>query len=250
MDTRFFGPSGWQLMHSVASTFSKKNAVHYKQFFTAIPYILPCRFCRESSQKFVAEMPPVAIDSREDLEEWVYQLHDKVNDKLLRQEKQGEITGVSVEPSPSLEQVRQKYRAILGKKIDGFLGMDFLAAIQYNFKNNTESDRDNHYANFWNSLKHIYPIVEDRIHFLDYVSVKDYPNHLAWFHSILKKIYPSAPTYRSLALLCAHYQSKCSSKTYRGKTCRLVVHGTQKARVKQRDPKKVKKSVHARLVDL
>lgn len=247
MDTRFFGPSGWQLMHSIASTFSRKHANYYRHFFEAIPYILPCRFCRESSQQFVKELPTIPVDTREAIEEWVYKLHDKVNDKLLRQEKAGEITGVVVEPSPSLEQVRQLYRSVAKKEIKGFLGMDFLAAIQYNYRNNTESNRDAMYSQFWTALKHIYPIVEARKHFLDF---SKNGRQLAWFHEILSSVYPEAPSYRSLALICAHYQSKCMSKIYRGKTCRLVVHGTQKARVKQRDPKKIKKFVHARLVDL
>jgi hypothetical protein len=47
MDTRFFGPAGWQLLHLIAA--EDLPTPHKKDVFIAQQYILPCRFCRQRS---------------------------------------------------------------------------------------------------------------------------------------------------------------------------------------------------------
>ena len=88
MDTRFWGPSGWKLLHLITFDYkySPENAVTYAQFFETIPYILPCKFCRASLTDYYREHPFKTQDSLTknlDLKRWLYNIHNCVNDKHL-----------------------------------------------------------------------------------------------------------------------------------------------------------------------
>ena len=52
MDTRFWGPDGWKLLHSITENYptvpDKKNKDLYRKFFLSLPYVLPCVYCRKS----------------------------------------------------------------------------------------------------------------------------------------------------------------------------------------------------------
>ena len=110
MDTRFWGPSGWKLLHLVASdqaTSSSKASTHSKEvpaFFETLPYILPCKFCRASLTDYFREHPLPSSPSA--MESWMYTIHNCVNQKLKSQ-------GLPVAAAPSLAHVKQRYRALL-----------------------------------------------------------------------------------------------------------------------------------------
>lgn len=53
----------------------------YKTFFTSIGDILPCKFCRDSYRIFIKEIP-IRLGSRDELTYWLWQIHEKVNEKL------------------------------------------------------------------------------------------------------------------------------------------------------------------------
>lgn len=82
-----WGPPGWKYLHSVAHGYpespSEYDAQKYKIFFTAVGKTLPCRLCRESYVNFVTENP-VRTGSRQELTRWLWEIHNKVNDKLGR----------------------------------------------------------------------------------------------------------------------------------------------------------------------
>ncbi len=62
---------------------------HYKMFFCSLQYTLPCIFCLESYRRFWKEDEiDKYLDSRLNLLKWLYMLKDKVNKKLMYQEKQ------------------------------------------------------------------------------------------------------------------------------------------------------------------
>lgn len=62
---------------------------HYKMFFCSLQYTLPCIFCLESYRRFWKEDEiDKFLNSRMDLLKWLYMLKDKVNKKLIQQEKQ------------------------------------------------------------------------------------------------------------------------------------------------------------------
>ncbi len=89
MDTRFWGPSAWKLMHLVAYNYpdkpSKEDMNNFGMFYNNLKYILPCKYCRISLDKFMSELPiEKYIGSRKKLTEWIYLIHNKVNDKLRK----------------------------------------------------------------------------------------------------------------------------------------------------------------------
>lgn len=55
----------------------------YSSFFKNTGHVLPCRFCRESYLKFITEIPiEKYVDSRQKLFEWLFIIHNKVNEKM------------------------------------------------------------------------------------------------------------------------------------------------------------------------
>ena len=103
-----WGPPGWKFLHSVAhgypespSEFDTKNGSppgttesSYKSFFNLIGRTLPCGLCRESYVEFVS-VNPVRATSREDLTKWLWEIHNKVNDKLNRTYKNSDFKSVT-----------------------------------------------------------------------------------------------------------------------------------------------------------
>ena len=118
MQTKFWGPPGWDFLHSVANNYANLDwklleekgmdddmRNNYKQFFYYVGKVLPCRYCRKSYKKFYKELP---IDNYlyglDDLLYWTYCIHNKVNDKLRAQ-------GEHDKPNPSFDEIRKKYRS-------------------------------------------------------------------------------------------------------------------------------------------
>jgi len=132
MDTRFWGPSGWKLLHLITFNYkySPTNAITYAQFFESIPYILPCKFCRASLTDFYKEYPfkaYVNIDPNIDLSIWLYNIHNCVNDKLRKQ-------GLNPTPDPKFADVKKFYKKWMkcGWQEQLNTAWDFLFAVAYN----------------------------------------------------------------------------------------------------------------------
>ena len=110
MQTNVWGPAGWLFLHSIAQNYPRQpldqQKVDYLTFFKQVGNVLPCRYCRESYQRFICEpgteLNMSVMDSRETLAKWLYLVHNKVNEKL---EKQG----------PSFEEVWKKYESYRSK---------------------------------------------------------------------------------------------------------------------------------------
>lgn len=95
MQTAVWGPPGWSFLHSVAHGFPESpaefdaendlpigtTAARHEQFFLLVGSILPCKYCRDSYMRYVAESPP-RVDSRLTLTRWLWEVHNKVNEKL------------------------------------------------------------------------------------------------------------------------------------------------------------------------
>lgn len=100
MKTSFWGPNAWNFLFcSVIGTYPEninnkdKNHIKIKKefinLFNSLGYIMPCIFCRESYKKFIKEMPiNDYLSGRIKLCYWLYKLKDKVNKKLIKQEKE------------------------------------------------------------------------------------------------------------------------------------------------------------------
>jgi hypothetical protein len=97
MDTSFWGKDGWKLLHSISyksHEILEKNPEYlryYKSFFKSIQYILPCIYCRRSFKKYITEIP-----FELPLSDWLYKIHNCVNEKLRKQ-------GYKIEKDPSLK---------------------------------------------------------------------------------------------------------------------------------------------------
>ncbi len=84
MKPEIWGKHFWFVLHTIAYTYpekpsyvDKKNAI---DFFTALGGVLPCEKCQVHYYENLKHMPvTVAVDSRADLMDWVFRLHNRVN---------------------------------------------------------------------------------------------------------------------------------------------------------------------------
>jgi hypothetical protein len=113
MMTKVWGPPGWLFLHSITFGFPHKidadniHRVHeYAKFFNSVGNVLPCKYCRESYNEYIKELPIEGfLDSRNSLVTWLYLIHNRVNKKL----------GVSSECIPPLTEVKDKYEQYRAK---------------------------------------------------------------------------------------------------------------------------------------
>lgn len=110
MMTKIWGPPGWVFLHCVVmgypSKIDKKDKNHIKRmketkkFFESMAYILPCRYCRESYQQYIKELPiKKHLKTRKKLAKWLYDIHNKVNKKL------------DVKENPSFKSIYDRYES-------------------------------------------------------------------------------------------------------------------------------------------
>jgi hypothetical protein len=137
MDTRFWGPSGWKLLHLITFNYkySLKNARLYACFFDTIPYILPCKFCRASLTDYYRKYPFKTyntLNKNLDLKKWMYNIHNCVNDKLRSQ-------GLNPNSNPKYSDIKQFYDKWINCDWNEQLSViwDFLFAIGYNHPKET-----------------------------------------------------------------------------------------------------------------
>jgi hypothetical protein len=251
MDTRFWGPSGWQLYHLVAQTYpdtpDAQTARKYEQFFLAMKDILPCRFCRESTTKFMDELPlHPALKSKDCLVKWMYDLHNMVNHKL-RSQCQEDPKIVCPPPDPTIQTLKDVYEELLSSKPSVPPGLDFLFCVAYNYKTNSSSDTVQAYYQTFINLIDLYPFAELRAiikqhihHHMVYSALKTRETFVRWWYNLAKKLCNKTGfeigSFRGTLQKYGKYKSGCT----RGKTCR---NGK-----KIRDHRKTYKITHDRLL--
>ena len=128
MDTRFWGPSGWRLLHLVSFGYQPSQRKEMLAFLEALPFVLPCKFCRSSLITYYEELPPEDhLESKEKLGKWMWQIHGKVNQKLRSQ-------GQHIPADPTYAMVKKIYTERLhhGCTKTDFPGWDFLFSILEN----------------------------------------------------------------------------------------------------------------------
>lgn len=126
MDTRFWGPSGWKLLHLVA-TAPVAHPSKVLRWFELLPYVLPCKYCRYSLSEYYEKLPLTlaTVKSPSAFSRWAYEIHNMVNDKLRSQ-------GLLKTPNPPYEEVHRLYKAMAKTACDSpMVGWDFLASIAY-----------------------------------------------------------------------------------------------------------------------
>jgi len=128
MDTRFWGPSGWKLFHLMCADGTAPLPA-YHDFLETLPYVLPCLFCRASLTDYFKKLPYKDVAIR-GLPQWIYRIHNMVNDKLRKQ-------GLHPAPNPPYAQVRAYYTDMLKTSWQDQLRLfwDFLFAVAYHHPN-------------------------------------------------------------------------------------------------------------------
>lgn len=238
MDTRFWGPSGWQLLHLIAA-----KSPHPEELFLQVKDILPCKYCRESTKKFTHELP-----LKGDPERWMYNLHNKVNEKLQKQSLQDSSVIVPVE-APSFEEVQKKYSTMKPTNIPG---RDFLFSISANYPEEPTENQMCTQRHFLNTLSSVYPFHSET--FAQYIhqhppELGSRRAYMKWMYGLLarlsKAFHVDLPSYKGYVQRILYYKSGCDKKSYKGKTCRRVDGG---GFTKNRDHKRTRRITQASML--
>lgn len=259
MDTRFWGPSGWRLLHLVTFAYeseNKESKEHVEQMFRMLPFVLPCKYCRASLAEYMEKEPlESALHSKGDLTRWLWRIHNLVNKKLRDQ-------GIAQaqQPDPPFEKVAEFYESILatGCSRTDFPGWDFLFSIAElhplsksakgsvpipgidcaTLKTKEEKNRWNclkptdrmpFYKKFWQSLGTSLPFPEWRRSWMKHAALNNAPletrsSTIRWLWRLRCKMEKdlnllNSCKYKNLCKTLKTHRSGCS-KSVRAKTCR------------------------------
>ena len=132
MDTRFWGPSGWALLHLIASDpsihESKKRVDATRRWFELLPFVLPCKYCRASLSDYYKAQPLTeeAIATPDTFSRWLYDIHNRVNNKLRGQ-------GLLTTTNPAWPTIRDRYKKQQRDLCESspFLGWDFMTSVAF-----------------------------------------------------------------------------------------------------------------------
>jgi Erv1 / Alr family len=245
MDTRFWGPSGWQLFHLIAEGSPSPTTT-----LMQMGRILPCKFCRESTTNFISESP---LAKGMDAGRWLYEIHRKVNHKLATQAKTDPKV-ILPDPDPTYDDVKHKYADMLSKTPRAVPGRDFLFSIAYNYPETPEYEDIDVQQIFLRTLRKTYPFPALRKVYAAYMDshpivLDTRSGYLHWMYGLLKRlsIKTKSPlrTFKGYAHHVAYYKSGCAKSTYHGKTCRRLDNGSY---TKQRDHKRTRRVVSGGLL--
>ena len=233
IDTRFFGPSGWQLFHLIAF-----RSDHPKKVLEMMKDVLPCKFCRESTREFVKKHPLEG-----DAGKWLYEIHNMVNDKLRTQCKDDPEV-IHPGPDPTFEEVKTRYASL---KLTDIPGRDFLFSIASNYSITPTSEDMETQKKFMYELADAYPFDKLRKTFQSYmkkrpIELDTKKDYMKWMYGLLYRMGQAIdieiPSYKGYVQRVMYYTSGCDKKTYKGKTCRRVDGG---GFTKNRDHKRTRK---------
>ena len=251
MDTRFWGPSGWKMLHLI--TFSKPQvASTICDFFETLAYVLPCKYCRASFSEYTLEDPiQNSCKSPIELQRWLWRVHNQVNAKLRGQ-------GLAHHEDPTFSAVSRIYKHKLaeGCSRTTFDGWDFLFSVADNHPLSRASrassplqgappvetlatplernrwnvmppeERMVYYEKFWQLLPQVLPFEEwravwKRFGHANWTSQKLSVRSLWAIRCALEKELDllNRTTYSNLCKVLQSHRSGCSTAT-RGKTCR------------------------------
>jgi len=89
INPKIWGPSAWLFIHSISFTYpenpTNEEKNEYKNFYESLQHTLPCAGCRESYGQFIITEPTIlanALNNRNTLTKWLYDVHNRVNQKL------------------------------------------------------------------------------------------------------------------------------------------------------------------------
>ena len=239
MDTRFWGPDGWRLLHSVAASYPRRpdklTKELYREFFITLASVLPCIYCRNSFHQYIKELPiEPYLGSREDLSYWLYEMHNKVNDKLAGQ-------GLEVEYNYDFDGIYKWYLKFVGE-LDEYTcqthipGLDFIYCIVFNFPKdrnfrNSDRGRYNAYLKFFPLLAEVMPFrilrTALKTH-LDKYPVQNYLTHnrfKRWIYRLESDysalVESECPTFKDRSNFIEMFRAGCTGKGDPKPTCHV-----------------------------
>ena len=136
MDTRFWGPSGWRLLHLVATAPTGNRASAVLEWVRLLEYVLPCKYCRTSFHDYVRAYPLTLSIVRDPaaFSRWMYTIHTCVNDKLRGQ-------GLLTTRNPDWPTVRDRFSSLHASlcthspsdsaESSALLGWDFMTSVAF-----------------------------------------------------------------------------------------------------------------------
>ncbi len=251
MDTKFWGPPGWKLLHTMTLTYEPSRSAAMSEFLETLPYILPCKFCRHSLTDYYRQLPyKSALKSRSALVRWLWKIHSLVNDKLRAQ-------GQTISSDPSLAEVRSIYGRYIPtaggpKPCEVFPGWDFLFSVANNhpfagngspmpdapsaedLKNASDEELNKWnmlaprrrfimWRRFWHALPAAMPAAW-RLAWLNALktnspSLTTKKTAVAWLWRLRCRFADGADPYKAVCSKLAAYESGCAHSK-RAKTCR------------------------------
>ena len=183
MDTRFWGPSGWRLFHlMVATPINGRDEKKISYFYTLLPYVLPCKFCRQSLTIYYKKTP--IPDKYSELNYWLYKIHNNVNEKLRDQK-------LLTEPNPSFVEVKEKYQKWSESPCASstILGWEFLFSIA-----NTTPSKSLHSTPIVNSPETMTIISSDELkNEWNTMSYKERIPYVEKWWNLIKFVFPFEP---------------------------------------------------------
>lgn len=245
MDTRFWGPDGWRLLHSIVAGYptnpSGEQQRTYYGFFKTLQHILPCIYCRNSFGQYWQQVPiKEYLGSRVGLCQWLYQVHNLVNQKLRSQ-------GLNDRDDPPFNHIYQKYDRSCQQQSDQchqLPGWNFIYCVLFNYSanyNEIDALRKRNYQRFLYLLPLVLPFTawqrQLTYYLLNYPFesiMSDCDGVKQWCYN-LEKDYNNAhqipiKSFNQKCRTIDKYQSKCKGKGDPKPTC----HTDKKVRVATR----------------
>jgi hypothetical protein len=190
MNTSFWGPDGWKLLHCVARNCPDTMSKNYKQklqrFFGVVEKILPCVYCRNSLNKFYKELPlSNYLTSGKCVRSWFYLIHNKVNNKLRKQ-------GEPIASNPKAKQVFAYYDGYCQncQQCGEIPGWDFIYCVCMNYT----PGKNLYYRRFFSYLSQMLPFPAAKKYFAKYIKENPFQKSFStprqamrWFYTFDKE---------------------------------------------------------------
>lgn len=212
MDTKYWGPSGHKLLHSIAYCYSfngyEENIPKSKliSFFNSIKYVLPCIYCRRSYSQYIKDIPLKQFleKNNNNFFKWIYLIHNKINNKLREQ-------GYLSKKNPKYSTILSKYKDYVKKiKKCAIMGWDFLYSIifdypQYSFE--ISKSRYNGYITFFTNLQYLLPCKKVRNIYIDHFEKYPIEDYMKTREEFKKWIYKFERKVRKNC--CSSFSKRC-----------------------------------------
>lgn len=112
-----WGPYFWTTMHIVSlgasATPSKEDQEGIRSFYESLQVVIPCPICRQHYKQALKTMPP-RLQTRAELVEWVYDIHNYINEQLGKPQYSWEAFITNMQNlSPSIIPTKESRPALL-----------------------------------------------------------------------------------------------------------------------------------------